>query len=125
MRLLLDTQVLLWWLADDASLGSKARRAISDPQTEVLVSAASAWEIAIKKALGKLQAPDDLEDQIRKNDFTALPITIAHALRAGGLPPHHPDPFDRMIVGQALSEGLTVVTADKRLRLYQVPIVPA
>jgi len=119
MRLLLDTHALLWWLADEG-LVDQARDAIADPANLVMVSAASAWEISIKQALGKLTAPDDIERQVGEGGFTPLPITIAHGTAAGQLPRHHDDPFDRMLIAQALAEGLTVVTHDKRFTDYDV-----
>ncbi len=125
MRLLLDTHVLLWWLADDPSLGSEAKAAIAEPGSAVLVSAATAWEIAIKQALGKLEAPSDLERQVQLNRFEPLSITIAHAYSAGTLPRHHDDPFDRMLVAQAIAEGLTIVTRDRRLGRYGVATMSA
>ena len=125
MRLLLDTHALLWWLADDPALSEPALAAIRTPETEVAVSAASAWEIAIKKALGKLDAPDDLLAQLEHHRFGCLAITAAHALLAGALPPHHHDPFDRMLVAQARAENLVLVTRDSRLALYGVPTLPA
>jgi PIN domain nuclease of toxin-antitoxin system len=94
MRLLLDTRALLWWLADEG-LGAQARDAIADPANPVFVSAASAWEISIKKALGKLTAPDDLEHQVHSGGFLPLPVSIAHGVAAGQLARHHDDPFDR------------------------------
>lgn len=123
MRLLLDTHALLWWLAD-AGLTDQAREAIADPANLVMVSAASAWEISIKKALGKLAAPDDLEQQVDAGGFNALPISIAHATAAGRLPRHHDDPFDRMLIAQAFAEGLTIVTHDKRFADYDVATLP-
>jgi PIN domain nuclease of toxin-antitoxin system len=89
-----------------------------------VVSAASAWEISIKKALGTLAAPDDLEQQVRAGGFTALPISLAHGIAAGQLPRHHEDPFDRMLIAQAFAEGLTIVTRDKRFNEYAVPLLP-
>ena len=124
MRLLLDTHALLWWLADEG-LTTQARDAIADPANLVAVSAASAWEISIKKALGKLAAPDDLEQQVQEGGFSPLPISIAHALAAGQLARHHEDPFDRMLIAQALAEGLTIVTRDKRFNDYGVPLLSA
>ena len=124
MRLLLDTHALLWWLADEGLI-PQAREAIADPANLVAVSAASAWEISIKKALGKLSAPDDLEQQVQTSGFIPLPITIAHALAAGQLSRHHEDPFDRMLVAQAIAEGMTIVTRDKRFEDYDVTLVPA
>jgi PIN domain nuclease of toxin-antitoxin system len=89
------------------------------------VSAATAWEISIKKSLGKLAAPDDLEHQVRAGGFSPLPISIAHGVAAGQLPRHHEDPFDRMLIAQALAEGLTIVTRDKRFGDYGVALLPA
>jgi PIN domain nuclease of toxin-antitoxin system len=124
MRLLLDTNALLWWLADEG-LAAQARDAIADPENLVVVSAVSAWEISIKKALGKLAAPDDLEHQVQVGGFTPLPITIAHGVAAGKLARHHDDPFDRMLIAQALAERLTVVTRGKRFSDYSVTLLPA
>jgi len=124
VRLLLDTHALLWWLADEGLI-PQAREAIADPANLVAVSAASAWEISIKKALGKLSAPDDLEQQVQTSGFIPLPITIAHALAAGQLSRHHEDPFDRMLVAQAIAEGMTIVTRDKRFEDYDVGLVLA
>jgi PIN domain nuclease of toxin-antitoxin system len=123
--LLLDTHTLLWWLADDARLGVRARRRIADPGTPVLVSAATAWEVAIKRALGRLRAPENLRHELAENDFAELPITVEHALGAGALPRHHDDPFDRMLVYQCLAQGLRLVTADRRLSAYGVTILAA
>jgi len=124
VRLLLDTNALLWWLADEGLTG-QAREAIADPANFVAVSAVSAWEISIKKALGKLAAPDDLQHQVLAGGFTPLPITIAHGIAAGQLARHHDDPFDRMLIAQALTEGLTVITRDKRFNDYSVALLPA
>ncbi len=124
MRLLLDTDALLRWLADEG-LTAQARDAIADPANLVAVSAVSAWEISIKKALGKLAVPDDLERQVQAGGFTPLPITIAHGIAAGQLAHHHDDPFDRILVAQALAEGLTIVTRDKRFNDYSVALLPA
>lgn len=124
MRLLLDTHALLWWLAGE-ELAPRARAEIADPGNFVVVSAASAWEISIKKALGKLVAPDDLARQVEVNDFVPLPIAIAHALAAEQLPRHHADPFDRVLIAQAQIEQLTVVSRDKRFDDYDVAVLTA
>ena len=118
MNLLLDTHVLLWWLADAPELSEAARDLIRDSNRAVWVSAASAWEIAIKKALGKLEAPDDLVAALEANGFRSLPIRVTHALLAGSLPRIHDDPFDRMLVAQALCEPMRLLTTDKVLAGY-------
>ena len=125
MKLLLDTHVLLWWLGDDMRLRAEARNAIAEPENIVFVSAATTWEIAIKTSLGKLTLPEGLEDQISKNAFTPLPITIAHTLAIAQLPPIHQDPFDRMLVSQALLEDMTLITHDQRIMKYDVEILTA
>jgi len=121
---MLDTHALLWWLADEG-LQPQAQDAIADPANLVVVSAASAWEISIKKAIGKLAAPDDLEQQVQTGGLVPLPISIAHGTAAGRLPHHHEDPFDRMLIAQAFAEGLTIVTRDKRFTDYGVAVLPA
>ncbi len=123
MRLLLDTHVLLWALGDVAELGATARAAIADGRNVVYVSAASVWEISIKRALGKLVAPAEIESVITKTGFRPLPITLAHAEQVATLPPLHADPFDRMLVAQAGLEGLTLATRDARLKGYDVSIL--
>ncbi|MDA8358927.1 MAG: type II toxin-antitoxin system VapC family toxin [Actinomycetota bacterium] len=123
MRLLLDTHILLWWLSDDPLLPSAARGAISSPGNEVMVSAAAIWEIAIKKAVGRLDAPDDLLEVLTTSDFETLEITASHALLAGGLAPHHSDPFDRMMIAQARAENLTLVSIDERFPQYDVELL--
>ena len=117
MRLLLDTHILLWWLTDSPRLSVRTRKRIVG-RTEVFVSAASVWEIALKKGLGKLKAPDHLEAALVDSQFQQLSISVRHALAAGLLPRHHADPFDRMLVAQAQSEDLTLVTRDEQLQQY-------
>jgi PIN domain nuclease of toxin-antitoxin system len=124
VRLLLDTHVLLWWLAGDATLARRARRLIAN-EPEVFASAASAWEIAIKRALGKLEAPEDLAAALDAGGIERLPIEFEHAAVAGSLPRHHDDPFDRMLVAQAQCEGLTLLTSDPRISSYAVAVLPA
>ncbi len=119
-RVLIDTHVLLWWLADDPSLSPLARETIADPATMPLVSTASVWEIAIKSSLGTLTAPDELPDAIAAAGFTSLPVAAAHAWEVRNLPVHHRDPFDRLLIAQALSEGLTIVSADPVFGKYGV-----
>ena len=120
MNLLLDTHTLIWALEDNPSLSELARVAIVDGENMVFVSAVSVWEISIKKALGKLEAPDTLLDEIERIRFTPLDITLEHADRAGKLPAIHMDPFDRMLIAQAQSEQLTLITRDAEIQKYQV-----
>ena len=124
-RLLLDTHVLLWALEDSQALSVDARQSIADTRNEVFVSAVSIWEMAIKRSLGNLRAPDNLADTVQEAGFAALPITLAHAEQAGMLPPHHRDPFDRMLVAQALAEGLVLVTDDALIQKCGVRTMPA
>jgi PIN domain nuclease of toxin-antitoxin system len=125
VRLLLDTHVLLWWLANDPSLGERARAGISDPSTSVFVSSATVWEVSIKQTLGKLEVPSDLLRQIELNRFEPLSIMVSHAYTAGALPRHHDDPFDRMLVAQAMKEGLVLLTGDPRMSRYDVETLAA
>jgi PIN domain nuclease of toxin-antitoxin system len=122
---LLDTHAILWWLADDVRLGPVARDVIGDERNEAFVSAASSWEISIKRSLGKLDAPDDLGAIIEEEGFSPLAITFFHGERAGALAPLHRDPFDRMLIAQAQAEGLELITADARLAEYGVRTVNA
>ena len=124
MRILLDTHILLWWLADDPALPTTAASVIGEADTEVIVSAASAWEISIKRAAGRLEAPEDLLDALAANEFGTIAITPDHAVTAGRLPPHHSDPFDRMVIAQAQTEGLTLVSVDRRFSQYDVDLLP-
>ena len=125
MTLLLDTHALLWAIGKPDELRPETRSAIVDPGTAVLVSAASTWEIAIKRARGKLETPADLAGALADADFTTLPITVEHSLAAGGLPLHHRDPFDRMLIAQAQLGKLTVVTRDPHFSLYDVDVLAA
>ncbi len=126
MNLLLDTQTLLWWLTDDARLGPRARAEITDGIGLVCVSAATAWEISIKTALGKLTVPtDELGAVVEEEGFEPLPVTFEHARAAGHLPAHHRDPFDRMLVAQAQLEQLILLTTDTRLAAYDVETASA
>lgn len=125
MRLLLDTHVLLWWLADDPLLGPKAREAIADTDNVVYVSAATMWEIVIKRSLGKLELPDDWATVVEQEPMRRLPITWEHALQVSKLPPVHRDPFDRMLVAQAIAEELVLVTGDELLAKYTAPTLQA
>lgn len=125
MNLSLDTHVLLWTLSAPERLSAAARSAIEDPANIVFVSAAVAWEIEIKAALGKLRAPSDLLNQLAAANFQELPITIAHALAIKQLPNLHRDPFDRIMLAQAKAAGLTFVTADPEVLQYPATFLRA
>jgi PIN domain nuclease of toxin-antitoxin system len=126
-RFLLDTHVLLWWLFDEPKLSAKAYGIIQDPYNTILVSSASAWEIATKYRLGKLphaeEAAGNLPTLLRKARMDVLPITIEHALAAGALPGPHRDPFDRMLIAQGQLEELPIVTSDPAFEQYPVMLV--
>lgn len=121
-RLLLDTHIFLWWRGEPSRLIPAVRSRIATADL-VFVSVASAWEVAIKVALGPLDLPDTMEAGVLASGFEKLLITFSHAERAAALPPHHGDPFDRMLVAQAQAEGLTLVTRDRRLEPYAVEIL--
>lgn len=125
MKLLLDTHVLLWWLDDPLLLSEVAREFIQDSGNEVLVSAASFWEIAIKRQLGKLKAPERIEGALIEIGLTELPVTISHAMMTERLPMHHRDPFDRLLIAQAMVESALIITRDSAFEAYQHPLVRA
>lgn len=122
MRLLLDTHVFLWWCENSRHLQKTTRLAIQEAD-DVFVSAASAWEVALKVALGKLRIPGPFAAAVAASSFDELPISFAHAAAVSSLPVHHTDPFDRMLAAQARVESLTLVTHDPQLRAYAVPIL--
>ncbi|OAH14138.1 type II toxin-antitoxin system VapC family toxin [Streptomyces jeddahensis] len=124
MRLLLDTHVALWWLGDSPELSDEVKGWL-DTEPEVYLSAVSPWEVAIKLSIGKLPGPSDLAERLRDSHFKPLVITAAHGARAGQLPPHHRDPFDRMLIAQAQTEGLTIVTRDSWIPKYDVQTLRA
>ena len=125
MRLLLDSNALLWWLDDNPRLGDFARRAIAENGAEVFVSIASIWELAIKRAAGKLVVSQDIAAECQREQFALVPIEPFHAEQAANLPMHHRDPFDRMLVAQAQAEGLVIVTADATIKRYGVRTMAA
>lgn len=125
MILLLDAHAVLWWLADDDTLDPQARAAVADPGNDVLVSAATVWEIAIKQALGKLVAPRGLVIAVEQAGIDVLPVTGADAEVAGGLPAHHRDPFDRMLVAQAMRLSALLVSRDEAFTVYDVNVLRA
>lgn len=129
MRLLVDTQCWLWMTAAPERFCESTRQLITKPSTQLFLSAASAWELAIKHALGKLRLPDPpaiyVADRLRRTRTAPLPVTVDHAVRVADLPHHHRDPFDRLLVAQAQLERLPIVTADRQLTAYDVEIIDA
>lgn len=124
MRILVDTHALIWWLTDNPRLSYTAEAAITDPQNDVLVSAAVGYEIAYKQRLGRLPLmPGDLAGQLRRERMEELPISLDHALAAAALPGPHRDPWDRIMMAQALAEGCHMVTIDKVFADYRVPVL--
>ncbi len=119
-QLLLDTHTFLWCLSDVEQLAEDTRTTIADPHNDVFVSAITGWEIAVKRAKGRLVAPDNLSVLVEERGFTHLPLTFHHAEQAGSLPMHHRDPFDRLLIAQARTEGLILVTRDDHIRRYDV-----
>ena len=127
MTLLMDTHVFLWWAADEPRLSPRARAEIANPDNEVLLSAASGWEITIKSALGRLELHSEpqvfVPEHVHRNGFGVLPVTLHHSLEVYSLPHHHRDPFDRLLIAQARSEGIPLISGENRLRSYEVEIV--
>jgi PIN domain nuclease of toxin-antitoxin system len=123
MNFLLDTHVFLWMLAEPGRLSSDAAHAIRTPRHSVFVSAVTAVEIAIKKQLGKLEAPDTLGSELASRGLTELPLSFAHGERMAALPLHHGDPFDRMLIAQAQIEQLTLITHDRKIEPYDVQVL--
>lgn len=127
LNLLLDTHAFIWYLQDEPRLRRPTRELVDDPLNDVFVSAVAAWEIAIKAKLGKLEVPPNvagwLPTQLTLNRFKQLPITVSHAAAVEGLPLHHRDPFDRLLIAQARAEQLTIVTTDAWFEAYDVRVI--
>jgi PIN domain nuclease of toxin-antitoxin system len=127
MRYLLDTHTFLWWNMDDTQLGSFAKELISDSSNEIFLSAASAWEIAIKAARGRLTLPEDptryISNRLSLHGFQALPVQIHHAAQVYKLPMHHSDPFDRLLIAQSQVESMPLISVDADMRKYEVKVV--
>ena len=123
MKLLLDTHAALWFLSGDERLGDNARRHLTDDTNRVLLSAAVVWEIAIKRSLGRLELPEEYLSLLLEAGVQALGVSLEHAAAVEHLPPHHRDPFDRMLVAQADIEGAALVSRDDALRPYDVTLI--
>jgi PIN domain nuclease of toxin-antitoxin system len=124
VRLLLDTHLVVWWMAGEASrISKKALGALGSEGMDPIVSAATIWEVAIKRGLGKLDVPGDLLAQLEEAGVELLPVTPRHANLVASLPLHHRDPFDRLLVAQAMLEGLPLVSDDASVRRYDVEVV--
>ena len=121
MKILLDTHALLWWLTDDGRLGRQARELVEDPGNDVLVSVVSLWEIAVKTRVGKLEADiRQITDAVQQDGFALLDISVAHLLTLAGLPLHHRDPFDHLLIAQAITEDATFISEDRNTAQYPV-----
>ena len=120
MRILLDTHYLLWWLGATPELGAKAQEIISEPANLIFFSVASLWELRIKEGVGKIVLPDTFAEVLSQQSFEALSINAIHTEALRGLPLHHRDPFDRMLVAQAKTERLTILTRDRAIASYDV-----
>jgi len=124
MRFLLDTHAFLWWITDDPRLSSRARAFMSDPGSELFLSAISGWEIVIKASLGRIDLPDHpshyITRQMAENAIMGLPVEMSHALQVFSLPDHHRDPFDRMLIAQAQVERMPILSADSMMSRYDV-----
>lgn len=125
MILLLDAHALLWLLADDPKLASAARRSLADPANDVLASAASIWEIEVKRLAGRVEAPSDILEAIHASQIDALPVTAADAVEAARLPGHHRNPLARMVIAQAMRLDAVIVTRDRAMAAYDVRVLPA
>ena len=125
MNLLLDTHVVLWWLSDDPTLSDAARSVIADPENTVFLSAVVVWEIRIKQGIGKLDLPKDFGEVLAQQSFPELSITVQHADAIAMLPAIHRDPFDRLLVAQAMVEKMTIVTRDSAIAAYGVDVIVA
>jgi PIN domain nuclease of toxin-antitoxin system len=125
MSYLLDTHTFIWWIEDNLSLSYQSKQIISNPNNLIFVSAVNTWEITIKKSLGKLNVPGNLEEIILQCGFDILPIAIKHTLFIESLDKHHDDPFDRLLISQAIIENLTIITRDEKIIKYKVPYILA
>lgn len=123
MKLLLDTHILIWSVLDDPALSNRHRKVLTSAEVEIYVSAVSVWEVAIKRALGKLSVPMEIFDQAQRAGCQSLDTTWDHGRAVEALPSHHGDPFDRMLIAQANVEGLTLVTADRQFAAYEVDLL--
>ena len=125
MRLLIDSNAFIWMVAQPAELSANAREALANPDNERVLSLIAIWEIAIKLSLRKLVLPGDLMTAVEGMAAVSLPVQLAHIARVQHLPFHHRDPFDRMMIAQALEENLTIVSRDRAFRAYGVPLIAA
>jgi PIN domain nuclease of toxin-antitoxin system len=129
MKILLDTQCWLWWIAAPEKLSQRARRRIADKRNTIYLSAASSWEVAIKYGIGKLPLPEPpmkfIPKRLARDAITALPIEITHTLYVADLPRHHKDPFDRILISQSINEDIPIMTVDKQFELYEADIILA
>jgi PIN domain nuclease of toxin-antitoxin system len=123
VRILVDTNILYWVIADPARLSTNAKSVLSEADNEIWSSALSVAELRIKEKIGKLLLPDDFASLVERSGFRNLPLTFDHANRLSDLPLHHRDPFDRLLIAQAIDEGLTILTSDGKFELYPVSVI--
>ena len=121
-RFLLDTHIFIWWMERNKRLKRKTLSLLNNPKAQIFLSTISIWEMLIKAGKNKLEIDTDIEDGVRRSGFTILPLTISHVLKVKSLPPHHNDPFDRILIAQAQSENLTFITDDKKMERYNVTL---
>jgi len=127
VRLLLDTHAFIWWIDDDAKLSLDARRLVSDGANEIFFSSVSAWEIVLKRGLGRVEIPEPIDAfiaaQLGANAFQVLPVHLRHVFALSDLPDAHRDPFDRMLVSQAVADDLAILSADRHFRAYPAEVI--
>ena len=124
MKLLLDTHALLWWLSDDPRLGSRARALIEDPSNDILASVVSLWEVVVKTRIGKMRADvKTVADAVQREGFVLLDISVAHLVALAALPVHHRDPFDHLLMAQAIAEEATFISGDQNVSSYPIQYV--
>ncbi len=125
MRILLDTHILIWWLSNDSRLSPSALSLLAEPTNTIFLSAASLWEIRIKQSIGRLRLPRSFDQALEQQGFEALSVNFSHTAALAMIPKLHKDPFDRMLLAQAISEKLQLLSADSALHAYGSPVLPA
>ena len=125
MKYLVDTHIFIWWMKQDKRIKKEIKSILQDPQNYIYLSIATVWEIVVKKKIGKLKVPHDWKVTLKESNFLLLPISLEHVYKLENLPLHHRDPFDRMLVSQAIVENATLITGDNKLWQYDVALLKA